>query len=129
MPSAPPSPPPDPLGLHPDLARVFAESLRPPPDLTPAEFTRRYRILHEVYCVERPGRWDDSVFPWQAASIDCVAEAIRTGKRGVVLLKAGQIGGTEWAINGQTWLKTHYPGAQLFLTSTDDVAGEFGRER
>jgi phage terminase large subunit GpA-like protein len=114
---------------HADVWRHFADALRPPPELLPSEFTRQYRITHEVYCTERPGRWDDTVFPWQAASIDVVAEAIRTGKRGVVVLKAGQIGGTEWATNGQMWLKEYYPGPQLFLTSTDDVAREFGRER
>ena len=58
-----------------------------------------------------------------------VAEAIRTGKRGVVFQKAGQIGGTDAMINAMLWLKEYFPGPQLFMTSTDKVASEFGRER
>ncbi len=61
--------------------------------------------------------------------MNSVEEAIRTGRRGVVFMKGGQIGGTDCMINAMLWLKEYFPGPQLFLTSTDEVAGEFGRER
>lgn len=112
-----------------DVGRHYAESIRPPPDLTPSQFAQRYRVLHEVYCSERPGPWDNSAFPYQAPLMDLVQEAIETGRRGVVFMKSGQGGGTDLAINCLLWLKCYYPGPALFLTSTDDVAGEFGRER
>lgn len=61
--------------------------------------------------------------------MNAVEEAVRTGRRGVVFMKGGQIGGTDAMINAQMWLKEYFPGPQLFMTSTDKVAAEFGRER
>jgi phage terminase large subunit GpA-like protein len=61
--------------------------------------------------------------------MNMVQEAIETGKRGVVLMKGGQIGGSDCMINAMLWLKLYLPGPQLFMTSTDDTAREFGRER
>jgi phage terminase large subunit GpA-like protein len=114
---------------HASLWRVYCGSIRPPPDLSPSEFAEKYRILHPVYCSERPGRWSNDVFPYQPHAMNAVQEAMRTGKRGVVFLKGGQLGGTEVAINGMLWLKIYYPGPQLFMTATEKVASEFGRER
>jgi phage terminase large subunit GpA-like protein len=115
--------------LHAALWQRYADALRPQPDLSPSEFAAAHRILHTIYCSERPGKWSGEVFPFQNPLMDMVEEAIRSGKRGVVYMKSGQGGGTDLAINGMLWLKVYYPGPQLFLTSTDDVAGEFGRER
>jgi phage terminase large subunit GpA-like protein len=108
---------------------AYVEAMRPPEPLTPSAFAQKYRVLHEVYCSERPGRWDNSVFPYQGPAMDVVKEAIETGKKGVVFMKAGQIGGTDCMINASLWLKVYYPGPQLFMTSTEKVASEFGRER
>lgn len=107
----------------------YAETVDPPEEMLPSEFARRYRKLHEEYCAERPGDWDATVFPCQAPAMDAVEEAIRTGKRGVVYMKGGQIGFSDVAINGSLWLKRYFPGPQLFMTSTEKVAGDFGRER
>ncbi len=112
-----------------DVARACADESRPLPQLSPSEFADRYRILHEVYCTERPGRWNSTVFPYQRPLQDMVQEAIETGRRGVVYMKSAQGGGTDLAINGLCWLKVYYPGPQLFMTATDKVASEFGRER
>jgi phage terminase large subunit GpA-like protein len=108
---------------------LSATALRSMPFLSPAEFAAKHRKLHEMYCSERPGPWDSSVFPYQDQMMNMVEEATRTGKRGVVYLKSGQGGGTDLAINGQLWLKVYFPGPQLFMTSTEKVANEFGRER
>jgi phage terminase large subunit GpA-like protein len=101
----------------------------PPPVLSPSQFAERYRKLHPIYCTERPGPWNNEVFPYQRHLMDMAAEAIRTGKRGVVYMKAGQIGGTDVGVNIGMWLKVYYPGPILFMTSTENVASEFGRER
>ena len=106
-----------------------ADTVQPVEAISPAEFARRHRKLHAEYCSERPGPWDNTVFPCQDAAMNAVEEAIRTGKRGVVYMKAGQIGFTDVAINGLLWLKVYFPGPQLFMTSTEKVASEFGRER
>ncbi len=97
--------------------------------MSPAEFAVRHRVLHEEYCSDRAGAWSNTVFPYQQHVMNAVEEAIRTGKRGVVLMKAGQIGGTDAIINAMLWLKVYFPGPQLFMTSTEKVASEFGRER
>lgn len=117
------------LAELPDIYAAYADLVRPPADDTPSEFALKHRKLHEIYCVETPGPWRHDKFPYQPDVQDVVKEAIETGKSGVVLMKAGQIGGTDCCINSMCWLKEHYPGPQLFLTSTEDVAEEFGRER
>jgi len=112
-----------------DVWGIYCDAIRPLPDLMPSEFAEKYRRLHQIYCSERPGAWDNTIFPYQPLVMDCVKEAIDTGKRGVVMMKAGQIGGTDTAINMLMWLKTYKPGPVLFMTATDKVASEFGRER
>ena len=107
----------------------YADILEPVEEMHPAEFAERYRVMHAVYCSERPGPWDNTVFPYQPHVMNMVEEAIRDGRRGIVLMKAGQIGGTDAMINGMLWLKEYFPGPQLFMSSTEKVASEFGRER
>ena len=114
---------------YPDLFRTYADVLRPLPARSPAVFAEQERVLHSIYCSERPGRWDNATFPYQPHVINTAEEAMRTGKRGVVIMKGGQIGGTDAAINMMLWLKVYYPGPQLFMTATEKVAQEFGRER
>lgn len=121
---------PQPLALadrYPQVWADFSDALRPPPDLTPDEFARQHRKLHSTYCVQNPGDWISLAY--QPDVMNAVQEAIRSGKRGVVFMKAGQIGGSDCMINAFFWCKVMYPGPQLFLTSTDDVAEEFGRDR
>jgi phage terminase large subunit GpA-like protein len=107
----------------------YADALRPMPPMHPAEFAEKHRMMHEIYCSERPGKWDNTVFPYQPHVMNAGEEAIRTGKRGIVFMKGGQIGGTDAMITFQLWCKVYFPGPQLFMTSTDKVANEFGRER
>lgn len=117
------------LRLNNDLYAVYADVLRPPPDLTPAQFALRHRMLHSEYCVEHPGPWTFDFFPLQEDVMNCVQEAITTGKEGIVDMKGGQIAGSDTNITAMCWLKVYYPGPQLFMTSTDKVAEEFGRQR
>jgi phage terminase large subunit GpA-like protein len=112
-----------------EIWRAFSEALRPPPPMEPDEFAEKHRRLHPVYCSERPGPWSNDTFPYQRHVMNAIASAIRKGKRGFAFMKGGQIGGTDCAINGTLWLKRYYPGPQLFMTSTEQVASEFGRER
>lgn len=111
-----------------DMARVYSDVLRPPLDLSPSEFAARYRYLKEG-TTEQPGRWSNDVFPYLVDVMDAVQEALLTGKRGVVLMKSGQGGGSEAIINALCWLLANHPGPALYLISKDDLAREFGRER
>lgn len=114
---------------NPDLYAVYADALRPPPDLTQAQFAVAHRVLHSEYCVEHPGPWTFDFFPLQEDIMNCVDEAIATGKQGIVDMKGGQVAGTDAMITAQLKLKIYYPGPQLFMTATDKVAEEFGRQR
>ena len=111
-----------------DMTRVYVDILRPMPELLPSEFAARYRYLKEG-TTEQPGRWSNDVFPYLVDIMDAVREALLTGKRGIVLMKSGQGGGSEAIINALCWLLTYYPGPALYLISKDELANEFGRER
>lgn len=116
------------LARVPEMVRAAARVAKPPEDLLPSEWAERYRFLAPG-TTSRPGRWSGDVFPFLRSVMDSCAEAIRLGKRGVVLMKAGQIGGSEAMINVAAWLKTTIPGPSLYLISKDEIAREFGRER
>ena len=112
----------------PEMFRAAAETLRPPERLRPSVFAERYRVLREGTTFA-PGPWSNDVFPYLAPIMDAVAEAIETGKRGVVLMKSGQGGGSEAMINTFAWLRCLYSGPMLYLISKDELASEFSRER
>ena len=112
----------------PAMASACATALRPPEDMLPSEFAERYRYLKQG-TTERPGLWSNDVFPYLVGIMDAGAEAIRTGKRGLVVMKSGQGGGSEAIINLLMWLLYQYPGPMLYLISKDDLAREFSRER
>lgn len=110
------------------LLEGAAEILRPIERLRPSAFAAEYRHL-KPGTTHAPGRWSNEVFPFLVPVMDAVEEAITTGRRGVVAMKAGQIGGSEAIINAVAWLKTYYPGPMLYLISKEETAREFGRER
>lgn len=112
-----------------DSWRAYTETLRPLPRLSPSAFAARYRNLSEVEA-EQPGPWSNDYFPYLGPIMDSIEEALQKGKRGWCMIKAGQGGGTTAAgVNAWTWLQAYYPGPILFMTSKDDIAKEFGRER
>ena len=111
-----------------DMIRSYADVIRPREHLSPSEWAERYRYLKEG-TTERPGRWSNEYFPYLAPIMDAHQEAMRSGKRGVVLIKSGQGGGSEAEINVLAWLLDQHPGPALYLISKDEIAREFGRER
>lgn len=113
---------------HAWAAEAFGDVLRPPEDLSPSEFAERHRHLKEGTTF-RPGLWSNEVFPYLVPIMDAIQEAIRLGKRGLVLMKSGQGGGSEAMINALLWLKANFSGPILYLISKDDLAKEFSRDR
>lgn len=111
-----------------DLWQAYADSVRPQPRYTPADFAERFRFIKEGQS-ERPGPWSNTHFPYLAPIMDSVEEALASGKRGWVMMKAAQGGGSEAVINVWSWLQTRYGGPILYLISKDELAEEFGRER
>lgn len=116
------------MTYDPRALRAFADAIRPPERISPSEFAAKYRYL-KPGTTHTPGRWSNSVYPYLTGVMDAVEEAIRLGKRGVVLMKSGQGGGSEAMINVLAWLRTRYSGPMLYLISKDEIAREFGRDR
>lgn len=116
------------MGLLPEALSAAGHAWRPPEDLRPSEWAARYRYL-KPGTTDEPGLWSNDRFPYLVSIMDAVDEALRTGKRGLVLMKSGQGGGSEAMINVLYWLRCRYAGAFLYLISKDELAREFGRER
>jgi phage terminase large subunit GpA-like protein len=111
-----------------EMLQAYATVLRPTEQLSPSDWAQRYRVL-KYGTTPKPGRWDNGYFPYLTSIMDCHQEAIEKGKRGLVLMKSGQGGGSEAEINCLAWCLDQYPGPALYLISKDEIAREFGRER
>ena len=111
-----------------NIRRAYADALHVYDVGTPSQFAARYRWL-KPGTTERPGRWTNEHFAYLVQIMAVEEEAIESGKRRVVLMKSGQVGGSEAMINVVAWLKAKYEGPILYLISKDELAEEFGRER
>lgn len=114
----------------PEILKALADAIRPLERLSPSAFAERFR---EIKPGAGPfsGPWrNDRPFPYLVGIMDVVQEALEEGRQGCVLMKSTQGGGTDaWGVNATLWLLTYYPGPILYLTSKDDVAREFVRDR
>lgn len=111
-----------------DLVQTFARLLEPFPKCAVSEFAERYRRLMPG-TTEKPGPWSNDVFPFLVPVMDGMQWALENGKRGVVLMKAAQLGGSEAVANFVYWCMRYYPGPMMYMISKDEHAREFGRER
>lgn len=111
-----------------DMVSACATVLRPRPRMSTSRWAETYRTLKEG-TTEKPGRWSNDYFPYLRGIQDVVDEAIETGRRGVVLMKSGQGGGSEAMTNAVGHLADERPGPMLYMISKDDLAREFGHER
>jgi phage terminase large subunit GpA-like protein len=112
-----------------DVVLSLSHLVAPPERISPSEFAARYRVLSEVESSERPGKWDNGYFPFLGPIMDSVQDAIVSGKRGWVMMKSAQGGGSQAMINVWAWLQASYAAPILYLISKDELADEFGRER
>lgn len=110
------------------MLAAAVDVLEVPEPMSVSEFAAAHRDLKEGTSF-RSGRWSNDVFPYLVPIMDAIEEAIRTGKRGVVVMKSAQGGGSEAMINALLWLLVYFPGPILYLISKDDVAKEFSHDR
>lgn len=110
-----------------DLLQAALDVVRPIERLKPSEFAVKYRKL-KPGTTARSGAWSHEGFEFLVPIVDAEQEAIEAGLR-FVFMKPAQIGGSEAMINNAAWVQTYYPGPSLYLTSKDDVAKEFSRDR
>jgi phage terminase large subunit GpA-like protein len=114
------------------MLQAAVATRRPPEPLTPSQFAERYRILKagtHIKTGRDDVRWSNDVFPILTTWMDTIQEAIEYGYKGWVGMKPTQCGGSEAVINALLWLAEHYPGPQLYLISTDDLAKQFADDR
>lgn len=105
------------------LFQAAAEILRPMERLTPNEWAEKNRILPEGKS-PHPGPWHSEA--WQGQIMDAFLDR---NYKGIILMKAGQIGGSELAINLIGYIFSQIPCPVLFLCSTDTIAKEFSLDR
>lgn len=117
---------------RPAVRRIFeayAKALRPFPRKRCSDFAAAHRIILETSGAEKPGPWSNDVFPYLVPIMDGMQDALESGKKGVVVKKSAQGGGSEAVANFVYWCMRYFPGPMLYLISKDDHAAEFGRER
>ena len=108
--------------------QAYIRAMRPIEEMLPSRFAKLYRKIKEGTS-PWAGDWRDDVLPALVGIMDAIAEAIEKGKRGVVLMKSAQGGGSEAMICVLAWLLYQFPGPILYLISTDEVAKEFSKDR
>jgi phage terminase large subunit GpA-like protein len=119
----------DPLAAEIILAgirTVFADALRPDPDLTISQWADQYRVLSRVSAGE-PGRWRTSRTPFLREIMDCLSPSSPFSR--VVFMKAAQIGGSEVLLNMLGYIIDRAPGPAMLVEPTVESAKRFSRQR
>ena len=117
------------LAENPDLVRAYIDAIEPPEDIPPSEFAEKYLWIKGGVTSNHPVRWSNDVFPYLVQIMDLIEEAIRKKKRGVVIPKPGQAGGSSAMICVWAWLAVTYGGPILYLISKDEHAVTFMEKR
>lgn len=103
-------------------ARVFAPRRR----LTVSQWADEHRILTSKASSE-PGRWRTARVPFAREIMDCLS--VTSPVRSVSLMKAGQIAGTEIALNWSGYVMDHAPASMLVVVPTLDVRERWVKQR
>lgn len=107
------------------VAEALARHLRPPPDVPVDEWAERHRWLEK--------RTSAAAGPWRNAKTPYLIEPQRCWTdprvRNVVLLKGGQTGGSEIALNCVGRDIECDPGPTLWVTSSDEQVRKISRRR
>lgn len=110
----------------PETWALAGDLLAPAEHLLPSEWAARYRVLKEG-TTDQPGRWSNDYLPWLRPIMD--VRELEPWRQGDVFMKCGQSGGSERGMNNLGCGVCQRPGPVLYLTSTDDQAKEFSRDR
>ena len=104
--------PPAPEIILAGIRAVFADALRPDPDLTISEWSDQYRVLSRVSAGE-PGRWRTSRTPFLREIMDCLSPSLPFSR--VVFVKPAQIGGSEVLLNFLGYIIHYAPGPTMMV--------------
>ena len=110
------------------LVECYRSTIEPLEPLSPSQWAERHRKLDPAEA-ERYGPWRNDVFPFLAPIMDAAEEAMMTGKRGLVVMKAAQGGCSQCVKNIWGWCESYHPGPAGYMISKDELAKKFGRTR
>lgn len=102
------------------------EGLTPDPDITVSEWADKYRQLSSKSSAEH-GPWRTSRTPYLQEIMDCLSPHHPCER--VVLMKGGQIGGTEVGNNYVGYCMHLVPGPILYVQPTVEMAKRASRQR
>lgn len=109
-----------------DLFRKIFLNLKPPPDMTIAQWADEHRRLSPESSAE-PGRWKTSKAPYQRAIMEAISD-LSVPK--VVVMSAAQIGKTDGFILNPIGYYIHYdPSPIMVLQPTIQMAESFSKDR
>lgn len=89
----------------------------PEPTLTVSQWAEAHRILPDLSA--EPGAWRTARVPYLRTIMDCLSASDPTER--VVLMKGGQLGGTECGLNWIGYVVHHAPGLMLLIMPTLDA--------
>lgn len=108
------------------LSPAWADGLRPPPLVTPAEWADRHRVLSPRASSE-PGPWRTERTPYLREPLDCLG--VHSDAHTVVLMFGAQLGKSEAGNNWLGYLIANEPGPTLAVQPTIELAKRYSRQR
>jgi phage terminase large subunit GpA-like protein len=109
-----------------EIVRAWRDGMMPEPLLTVSEWADQHRMLSGRGSAE-PGPWRTSRTPYLRAVMDALSPSHPASR--VVLMKGGQIGGTECGNNWIGYVIHHAPGPMLAVQPTVELVKRFSRQR
>lgn len=108
------------------LRQAHADGIQPDALLTVSEWADAHRRLPKKSSAE-PGPWRTSRTPYLREIMDCWSSASHVEE--VVLMKAGQVGGSEAILNALGYAIDHSPGPAILVQPTEGMAKRFSKQR
>ena len=105
---------------------IYADSLRPEPELTVSEWSDRHRVLDQASSSEA-GKWRTDRTPYLREIMDSLSSSSQDDV--IVFMKGAQIGATETGNNWLGYVIHHAPGSMLYVMPTVDAAKRASKQR
>lgn len=111
---------------HPEIARTLADVLSPPPSLLPSEWAEQHVVLSRVQSASRPGPYSVGHWPWLRDTHDLMAR--EPHKRGLIMVKAAQMGITRASLNIGMHFAASVGGNVGMCIKEKDAAADFATD-
>lgn len=108
------------------IRQAYIAGIRPDTQLSVSEWADAHRRLPKKSSSE-PGPWRTDRTPYLREIMDCLSTTSDVEE--VVLMKAGQVGGSEAILNALGYVVDHAPGPAILVQPTVELAKRFSRQR